>query len=42
MFSDDIWAAEGDEQAIEEAETKYETSLTHAKSVRNRAIMLSV
>ncbi len=42
QFSDDMWTAEGDEQAIEEAETKYEASLSHAKNVRNRAIMLSV
>ena len=42
IFSDEIWAAEGDEQAIEEAETKYEARLSHAKNVRSRAIMLSV
>ena len=41
-FSDDMWTAEGDEQAIDDAETMYEARLSHAKDVRNRAIMLSV
>ncbi|MBV1921219.1 MAG: hypothetical protein KUG73_11100 [Pseudomonadales bacterium] len=41
-FSDDMWSAKDDEQAIDAAETKYETSLSHAKKVRTRAIMLSV